>query len=56
MDSGVRAKYEALGPEQRLRVDAILASEVAYGWVPKASDIEAVIALVVRPRRPVDGE
>jgi hypothetical protein len=56
MDSGVRAKYEALGPEQRLWVDAILASEVAHGWVPKTSDIEAVMALVMRPRPPLEGE
>lgn len=52
MDAGIRAAYEALVPEQRSRVDAILAPEVRHGWVPKESDIEAAIAAVLRPCGP----
>ena len=48
MDGDVRAQYEALGVEQRAAVDALLASEMTHGWVPKGSDIEAAIALALR--------
>lgn len=48
MESDVRAKYEALVPAQRAKVDALLAPEMVRGWVPKDSDIEAAIALAIR--------
>lgn len=41
MKDRIRATYEALPPEQRAQVDAMLAPEVARGWIPRDGDIEA---------------
>lgn len=52
MSNGVHAKYEALVPEERCQVYAIFAPDLALGWVPKESDIEAAISLVEGLRQP----
>jgi hypothetical protein len=40
-------KYESLTPEQQRQVDAILAPEIAKGWIPKDADIFAAIDAVL---------
>lgn len=45
---GARASFDALIAEQRARVVEILAADIAVGYVPKESDINAAIAAVIR--------
>lgn len=42
---------EALGPDERSALVALWADELARGWIPKRSDLEAALH-VVRSQRP----
>jgi hypothetical protein len=47
-EGSARERYEALTSAQRADVDAMFAPDVARGWIPKETDIEAAIDAVLR--------
>lgn len=50
-DQTVEDMFEALAPDERAAVAALWADELARGWIPKRSDLEAALH-VVRAQRP----
>jgi len=46
----VRDLVDALEPGERAAVSALWADELARGWIPKRSDLEAALDVVRRHR------
>ena len=46
MTTDIRATFDGLSSDQRMRVVGILGADMELGWVPKTPDIAAAIAIV----------
>jgi hypothetical protein len=51
-----REEFEALTPRQQRRVVEILGPDMSTGWIPKDSDLRAVIALVLKEGEETGGQ